>query len=373
MNIIGIIAEYNPFHNGHLYHIEKIKEKYPDSLLILVLNGYFTQRGTISILNKEDKTKISLNNKIDIVLELPFVFGTQSSDIFAYNSIKLLNELKVNKIIFGSESNNTKLLNKVVDIQLNDPNYEDNVKIYLDLGDNYPTAMKKALNIEEDINNPNDLLGISYIKAIRQINSSIKAETIKRTNNYHDTESTDSIISATNIRNKLSEEQDISKYLPQSTLPYINNITNNSLFNLLKFKILTDKDLSIYLDVDEGIEYRLLKYVNSSNNFEELITNIKTKRYTYNKISRMLLHILIGLTKIDNYNMKLDYLKILGFNNKGQEYLSTIKKNITLPTSPPKDSLIFKYELKAAYLYEQAIKKSLNNFDIKNIPIQKRD
>lgn len=372
MNIIGIIAEYNPFHNGHLYHINKIKEKYPDSLIILVLNGYFTQRGTISILSKEDKTKISLNNNIDIVIELPFIFGTQSSDIFAYNSIKLLHELKVERIIFGSESNNIDLLNKVVDIQLNNPTYEEKVKQYMDEGNNYPTAMKKALNIEEDINNPNDLLGISYLKAIKQINPNIIAETIKRTNDYHDTESSESIISATNIRTKLNNEEPISKYLPNEVIPYLNNITNNSLFNLLKFKILTDSNLNIYLDVDEGIEYRLLKYINESKSIDELISNVKTKRYTYNKINRMLLHILIGLTKEDNKKCTIDYLKILGFNNKGQEYLKTIRKDITLPTTPPKDSLVFKYELKSVYLYEQAIKKSLNNFDIKNIPIIKK-
>lgn len=372
MNIIGLIAEYNPFHNGHLYHINKIKEKYPDSLLILVLNGYFTQRGTISILSKEDKTKISLENKIDIIIELPFLYGTQSSDIFAYNSIKLLNELNVERIIFGSESNNISLLNQVVDIQLNNPDYDSLVKQYLDEGLNYPTAMKKALNIEEDINNPNDLLGISYIKAIRQINPSIIPETIKRTNDYHDTESTDKIISATNIRTKLSNNEDISKYLPEVTIPYLNNISNDSLFNLLKFKILTDQDLSIYLDVDEGIHYRILKYINESRSFDELINNIKTKRYTYNKINRMLLHILIGLTKEDNKKAKLDYLKILGFTLNGQVYLNKIKKDISLPTTPDKDSIVFKYELKAVYLYEQATKHSLNSFDIKNIPIIKR-
>ena len=371
MNVIGIIGEYNPFHNGHLYHINKIKEMYPDSLIVLVLNGYFTQRGTISVLSKEDKVQVSLDNNIDIVLELPFIFGTQSSDIFAYNSIKLLNELKVDTIIFGSESNNISLLNKVVDIELNDPEYENRLKEYLDEGLNYPTAMKKALNIEEDINNPNDLLGISYIKAIRQINPSIKAETIQRTNDYHDILSEDTIVSATNIRTKLQNSEDISKYLPKEVIPLINDVTNDNLFNLLKFKILTDKDLSVYLDVDEGIEFRLLKCINESHNFDELISNIKTKRYTYNKISRMLLHILIGLTKSDNKNTTLDYLKILGFNTKGQEYLNSIKKDITLPTTPIKDSLIYKYELKSAYLYEQAIKKSLNNFDSKNIPIKK--
>jgi predicted nucleotidyltransferase len=371
MNVIGIIGEYNPFHNGHLYHINKIKELYPDSLIVLVLNGYFTQRGTISVLSKEDKVQVALDNNIDIVLELPFIFGTQSSDIFAYNSIKLLNELKVDTIIFGSESNNISLLNKVVDIELNDPEYENRLKEYLDEGLNYPTAMKKALNIEEDINNPNDLLGISYIKAIKQINPSIKAETIQRTNDYHDILSEDTIVSATNIRTKLQNNEDISKYLPKEVIPLINDVTNDNLFNLLKFKILTDKDLSVYLDVDEGIEFRLLKCINESHNFDELISNIKTKRYTYNKISRMLLHILIGLTRNDNKNTTLDYLKILGFNTKGQGYLNSIKKDITLPTTPIKDSLIYKYELKSAYLYEQAIKKSLNNFDSKNIPIKK--
>lgn len=371
MNIIGIIAEYNPFHNGHIYHIEKIKEKYPNSLIILVLNGYFTERGIISVLSKEDKTKIALDNKVDIVLELPFIYGTQSSDIFGFYSIKILNELKVDHIIFGSESNNIDLLNKVVDIQLNNPDYESNVKKYLSDGNNYPTAMKKALNIEEDISNPNDLLGISYIKAIRKINSKIIPETIKRTNNYHDILSNDEIISATNIREKMHNEKSLEKYLPSNAILYLHNITNDSLFNLLKFKILTDKDLSIYLDVDEGIEYRILKYINFSHSFDELISNIKTKRYTYNKINRMLIHILIGLTKEDNQNTKLDYIKILGFNSNGQQYLNKIRKDITLPTTPNKDSLIYKYELKAAYLYEQAIHKSLNNFDIKNIPIQK--
>lgn len=373
MNIIGIIAEYNPFHNGHIYHIEKIKEKYPNSLIILVLNGYFTERGIISILSKEDKTKIALDNNIDIVLELPFIYGTQSSDIFGYYSIKLLNELKVDHIIFGSESNNIDLLNKVVDIQLNDPEYESNVKKYLSDGNNYPTAMKKALNINEDISNPNDLLGISYIKAIRKINPNIIPETIKRTNDYHDILSNDEIISATNIREKLKYGEALNKYLPENTIPLLNNITNDSLFNLLKFKILTDNDLSIYLDVDEGIEYRILKFINFSNTFDELINNIKTKRYTYNKINRMLIHILIGLTKEDNKNSKLDYLKILGFNKIGQQYLNKIRKEISLPTTPNKESIIYKYELKSAYLYEQATHKSLNNFDNKNIPIQKED
>ncbi len=372
MKIIGLIAEYNPFHNGHLYHINKIKELYPDSLLILVLNGYFTQRGTPSILSKENKTKIALNYNIDIIIELPFIYGTQSSDIFAYNSIKLLNELKIDTIIFGSESNNLNLLSQIVNIQLNDSNYQTKVKEYLNQGLNYPTAMKKALNISTDINNPNDLLGISYIKAIYQINKNIQPFTIKRTNEYHDITSSNKIISATNIRLRLENNEDITNYIPNYDINIIEKINEEKLFNLLKFKILTDKNLSIYLDVDEGIEYRIKKYINKAKDMHELICNIKTKRYTYNKINRMLLHILIGLTKEDNKNTHLDYIKILGFNQKGQEYLNKIKKNLNLPTSPSKESIVFQYELKAAFLYEQITNTSLNNFDLKNIPIQKK-
>ena len=371
MNIIGVIAEYNPFHNGHKYHIETIKKIYPDSLIVCVLNGYFMQRGEISVLTKEDKTRIALENDIDIVVELPFIYGTQASDIFAYNSVKILNEFKVDHIIFGSETNNIDLLNQIVDIQLLDPEYENKVKEYLDLGFNYPTAMKKALEIDEDIDNPNDLLGISYIKAIRQINPKVIPETIKRTSSYHDTVSTDKIISASNIREKIKNGEEIIKYLPENVIPCINNVTNNNLFNYLKFKILTDPKLSEYLDVDEGIEYRIQNFINDSTNIEELINNIKTKRYTYNKINRMLLHIMIGYTKEENKKVELDYLKILGFNSKGQNYLKNIRKDFTLPTTVNKESLIYQYELKAVYLYELATKKSLDNFDIKNIPIKK--
>lgn len=370
MKIIGIIAEYNPFHNGHKYHIDKIKEMYPDSLIILVVNGYFTQRGTISVLSKEDKTKIALDNNVDIVLELPFVFGTQASDIFAYNSVKILNNFNIDTLVFGSESNNIDLLEKIVDIELNDKDYEMRVKEYLKEGYNYPTAMKKALNISEDFSNPNDLLGISYIKAIKKINSNIKPVTIKRTNDYLDIEDNSDIISATNIRNKLLNNEDISRYIPGYDINLINRIDNEKIFNLLKFKILTSEDLSIYLDVDEGIEYRVLDVINESHSFSELVDNIKTKRYTYNRICRMLIHILIGLTKKDNNIINLDYIKILGFNSKGQQYLNSIRDTLVIPTVVNKDSFIYKYELKAAYLYSEAIKKDIS-FDKMNIPIKK--
>lgn len=371
MKIIGIIVEYNPFHNGHLYHLKKIKELEPDSLVIAVLNGYFTQRGEISTISKEDKVKIALDNNIDIVLELPFIYGTQSGDTFAYYSVKLLNELKVDKIIFGSETNNIDLINKIADIELYDKEYENRVKEYLDQGINYPTALAKALNIEEDINNPNDLLGISYMKAIKKINPNIEVTTIKRTNDYHDKELDADIVSASNIRERLKNNQDIDKYVPNNVLNKIHDISTKELYDLLKFKILTDKDLSIYLDVDEGLEFRLLKFIKLSDTYEEFIFNLKTKRYTYNKLNRMLIHILVGLTKVDNRNSKLDYIKILGFNDNGKNYLNSIRKDISIPTKVDKDSYLYKYELLASYIYEKITNIKTYEYDLKNIPTKK--
>lgn len=362
MHVIGIICEYNPFHNGHLYHLKKIKELYPDSLIILVLNGYFLERGEISIISKINKTKIALEYGIDIVLELPFVYGTQSADIFADISLKMLNNFKCEYLIFGSESNNIEKLNKFVDYTINNTKeYNNNVKNYLDKGINYPSALAKALNIDYKLDS-NDLLGISYLKAIKQNNYNIKPITIKRTNNYLDILDDTDIISATNIRNKLYSNIDIKKYIPEYNNKYINNINLNNLFNYLNYKIISEKDLSIYLDVDEGIEFRLKKIIHKVNNTDELINKIKSKRYTFNKIRRMLIHILIGLTKEDNKKLKLDYIKILGFSKKGQKYLKNIKKELKIDTLINKNSLIYKYELVAAEIYDLVTNEK--NYDI---------
>ena len=145
MPVIGIIAEYNPIHLGHIYQIKKAKEYFPNSIIILITNGPFTQRGNISILNKWDKTKICLENQIDLVVELPFAYATQSADIFAASAIKILNYLKIDTLVFGSESNDLNKLEQIVDTQLNNKNYDKLVKHYLKTGINYPTAMSKAL------------------------------------------------------------------------------------------------------------------------------------------------------------------------------------------------------------------------------------
>ncbi|MBE6156830.1 MAG: nucleotidyltransferase [Firmicutes bacterium] len=370
MKIVGIICEYNPFHNGHLYHLQKVKELYPNSLIILILNGYFLERGEVSIISKKDKTNIALLEGIDIVVELPFVYGTQSADIFANASITMLEKLGCEYVIFGSECNDLDTLHKITDYTLyNKDEYNSNVKKYLAEGLNYPTALAKAINIEFDFNS-NDLLGISYLKSIKLNKYNIKPITIKRTNNYLDIDSNEEIISASNIRNKLINNIEISKYVPKITLSFIKNISFNDFFKTIKYKIITEKDLSIYLDVDEGIENRLKKVINECENIDELIEKTKSKRYTYNKIRRMLVHILIGFTKEDNFNLTFDYIKILGFNDNGKKHLNKIKKNLKIPITPFKESLTYQYELKAAAIYDLVSKDNNLEFETNNKPIK---
>ena len=334
MNIIGIIAEYNPLHLGHIYQLKKAKELYPDSLIILITNSYFTQRGDVAILDKWNKTKLALENNIDLVIELPFPYATQSADIFAQGALKILNYLKINILIFGSESNNIQKITQIANTQLNSKEYNKLVKEQLDTGTNYPTALNKALTklTGTNIKEPNDLLALSYIKEIIKNKYPITPVSIKRIGSYHAKETTSSIANATLIRKKYTNNENIKKYIPNNEEKYLTkNLTLNNYFPYLKYKIIETPNLSIYQTVDEGIENRIKKEIIKSNNWEELVLNIKTKRYTYNKINRMLIHILTSFTKEEAKNLKIDYIKVLGFNEKGQKYLNKIKKEINIP------------------------------------------
>lgn len=359
MNIIGLIAEYNPLHNGHIYQIKEIKKMYPDSLIILCLGSYFTERGDISILSKEEKIKISLEYGIDIVVELPIMYTVQSADIFAYQSIKILNYLGIDTLVFGSESNNLNLLRELANKQ-DDIKYQEKVKEYLDKGSNYPSALAKALEVDFEFK-ANDLLGISYLKAINKINKRIDVQTIKRTNEYLDTQSNDIIVSASNIRKRFFNKEDVSKFTPCSKV--LVKPDYDSYFKMLKLKIMTSRDLNSYLDVSEGIDNLLKKVIMESNSLEELILKIKTKRYTYNRLNRMFLHIVLGIEK--DYLDEV-YLRILGFNKKGQEYIKTkkIKENY-------KNTDCYNLELRGSCLYDMLTNENTYQYEIKNQPIIK--
>ena len=375
MKSIGIICEYNPFHNGHIYQIKKIKEKYPNSIIIVCTSSSFTQRGEISILNKWEKTKVSLLNGIDIVIELPYVYSTQSSDTFAKYGVSLLEKLHINYLCFGSESNDTTKLLDAAKTQINNTEFDNKVKLYMKEGYNYPTSLNNALKelINYDIKEPNDLLAISYIKEIISNNYNIEVFNIKRTNSYHDLDLDNKIVSASNIRNKLLENKNIKDKVPKETYDILKNKSlKNKYFEFLKYKIISETNLEKYVDVDEGLNVRIKKSINNSKSLSELIMNIKTKRYTYNRISRMLNHILCSFTKEENDKIKkLEYIRILGFTENGREYLNEIKDEIKLPILNKYDTKKYKaleIEKRVTDIYSN-IYDNIIDQEIKNKPI----
>ena len=365
---IGIVAEFNPFHYGHKYLIDKAKEMYPNDEIIVVLGGNILQRGNLSIIEKYNKTKVALNNNVDLVVELPFAYATESADFFAEGAIKILNYLKVDKIIFGTEEGNLDKLKLVAKTQLSNKEYNSLVKKYLDTGLNYPSSLNKALKelINIEIDKPNDLLALSYIKEILKNKYNIEPITIKRTNDYHSKE-LDEIASATSIREALNNDENISKYIPREEIDYLIKEPKEIYFKYLKYKIITDKDLSIYNTIDEGIDIRIKKCINEANDLDELIDMVKTKRYTYNKISRMLTHILVNYTKKESKKKNINYIKVLGFNSIGKKYLNNIKKDISIPiiTNITKDN----YELLKNDLIKDELYYLITN---KNVDILKQ-
>ena len=374
--VIGIVAEYNPFHNGHKYQIDKIREKYKDSTIIVVCSASFTQRGDTSVLNKFDKAEVALNNGVNLVVELPYVYSTQSSDIFASAAIKILNYLKVDTICFGTERDSIGDIKKCAVTQLNDQKYDRIVKEELDSGVNYPTALNKALKklIDIEITEPNDLLALSYIKEIIKNQYNIEIFNIKRTNDFHDTESNDSIISASNVRNKINNGIDIKDYVPNDVYLKLKDIKlNNKYFEFLKYKINSESDLEKYLDVDEGLSTRIRNSIDKSNSLEELIQNIKTKRYTYNKISRMLNHILCSFTKNERDKTKdIEYIRILGFDSIGQKHLNSIKDEMDVKILNKFDTSYkaLEIEKRVSSIYSM-IMCDIMDKEIKNIPVKK--
>ena len=358
MKSIGIIAEYNPFTNGHLHHLKEIKNKYPNHTIILVMNSHFTQRGEPTIIDKWKRTEIALKLGIDLIVELPFPFATQSADFFAFGATTILEKLNVEKIIFGSESNNIESLELIAKTQIKNDELDKLIKVYSKLGNNYPTSLSLAIFdlTGKKIKSPNDLLGDSYIKSILQNNYKLKYETIKRTNNYHSND-LEELGSATSIRKALQEGLDIKNYVPDIETDYLYNLHYiNDYFNILKYKIITSNDLSIYQTVDEGIDKLLKKQINKATNIYELIKLLKSKRYTYNKISRMLIHILCNFTKEDAKRFNdIKYIRILGINKKGRSYLNKIKKDINIPIiskiKRDKDEML-DFEIKTTEIYD---------------------
>ena len=337
-NVVGLVVEYNPFHNGHLYHIQEIDKLFEDNIKIAVMSGDFVQRGEPSLLNKFEKTKVALSHRIDIVIELPAFYSCQSAEIFARGSVNILDKLSCSHIVFGSESNDLDKLKRIATISLT-KEFELSLKEFLAEGFSYPTAFSKAL-FDEKLGS-NDILALEYLKAIKVLNSKIIPHSIKREKvGYYDDEK-ENFASASYIRKKilsldkdkinLSFAKDLVPKFSFDTLEknFFYLISLENFYDLIRYEILKNKeDLKNIQDMEVGLENRLYESALKNLDFNCFFNEILSKRLTISRLQRILLHILLGLTKdvTNNTKFSIPFVKILGFSKKGQEYLNFLKK-----------------------------------------------
>ena len=349
--VLGIIAEYNPFHNGHLYHLQKSLHDTGSSYSIAVISGNFTQRGSTSLVDKWTKTEIALKNGIDLVIELPLLYSISSAENFAEGAIKIFDSLKVvDYISFGSESGDISTLNTVADILYKEPREYKNILSHeLGKGLSFPKARENALlmylkdirKFSSVLSSPNNILGIEYLKALKKHKSNITPLTVERfDSNYNDTSYTGNIASATAIRNivKNGSFDILRKVIPESTysilldnvkighiIPDLSVFEREIIYLLRKMSIAEIAELP---DVGEGLENAIKNTANSCNSIVEFLNIIKSKRYTNTRLQRILLYTLLGITKKDiALSKKLTpYIRVLGFNDKGKYLISEISK-----------------------------------------------
>lgn len=335
MNVVGVIAEYNPFHKGHLINLEYAKKE--GDLVIVLMTGNFNQRGNLSLINKFKKADTGIYYGADIVVELPFPYSLESSDYYSKAALYLLNELKINKLVAGTESGDIKDLKNLA---LKSINLKKNNKLSLKENFSHYTL-------------PNDTLAISYLKEIIKNNYKIEFITYKRDNGY--------LKSSTYIRNNLSDFKKLESIIPPYSLNYLKDYKEIDIFNYLKYKILSEIDLSIYHLAGDGLSFKIKKEINKASSLDDLIKRLKSKRYNENRIRKTLIFILLNFKSSDKKELP-SYIRVLGFNKKGRRYLKDIKDKTSIPiVSNINDDDFYKLEKETDIIYY-----FLKNEDIKN-------
>ena len=377
MKILGIITEYNPFHNGHLYHLFKAKEITGADYVVAVMSGNFLQRGEPAIINKWARTKMALNAGVDLIIELPFVFSTQDANGFAFGAVKLLDSLQIiDYLCFGCETDNLDTLYSISNfLHIEPQKYKELIVHNSKNGYEFPRARAQALceyhrifgiddlekisplELSKLLKYPNNILALEYIKHLINLKSKIKPMAIKRMGaGYHQKNIKGKISSATSIRNEIlsslsSPKTDlfilndkIKSTIPQSGFPILEKelresrgpITSDSYrqYILATLRRMSLEDISRVQGVTEGLENRIKKASLKSSTVEQLINSIKTRRYTRTKIQRIILHLMMNLSKKDVKTFNRCgplYARVLGFSKKGKTLLRTIKKSSSTP------------------------------------------
>ena len=349
--VVGIIAEYNPFHNGHLYHLLQAKDLAQADYVVAVISGNFTQRGDTSIVDKWTKAYMAICGGCDLVLELPTVYSVSSAENFASGAVKILDSLKiVDSIAFGAEASDLATLNNIANVLFQEPRGYTNILTHeLQKGISFPSARENAIlmylndikRYANILNSPNNILAIEYLKALKMQRSNMNPIMVKRSKVYYnDDRIVDDFASATAIRKliKRREYEDLRKVVPRSTYKILSrqirdgnivlgleNFEKEIIYTLRKMSI---REIANLPDVSEGLENLIKNSADNCNDMSKLIANIKSKRYTQTRIQRILLYALLGIDKkmMEDSKKVTPYVRVLGFTNKGKELISEINK-----------------------------------------------
>lgn len=383
MKTVGIVVEYNPFHNGHAYHLAQIKKQSGAECLVAIMSGPFVQRGEPAIANKWARAEMALRGGIDLVIELPFLYATQSAEWFAYGAVATLHATGIiDQISFGMESENPDWLMPLAALLENEPpSFRHAMKEDLSRGLSYPAAFARALTTLQDspfINmpaeervKPNNILALHYCRALLRLQSSIKPLPIVRKGaEHHQQEAGEGkIASATSLRKILYQDnlEKVIPYVPQTTYEILKRekkegrfpVALESFFPFLMQRLITmdPSELENIHEMKEGIHHLIGKIGVEALNYQQLIQQMGNKRYTHSRIRRLLLNIVMNVTREKVARCNLDspsYIRILGFTEKGKTLLKAMKKTARLPIvqsiKKERDTLL-NFDLQASRLY----------------------
>lgn len=368
MKTAAIIAEYNPFHNGHEYQILETKELLGVTHIVALMSGNFVQRGMPAVIDKYRRAEMAVLGGVDLVLELPVIYALSSAEFFAKGAVDILNRLHgVDYLSFGSEIGDMDTLNKISEIVTYETDdYREKLKAELAHGISFPRARARVLKArlpeldESTLDSPNNILGVEYLKALKRSGSTITPLTVKRAGaGYHDEETKDTLPSASGIRKIISQEKRIIDLMPGYTEEYMNRLMTSDydfvflekVKDLLYYRLVTEGDrLKILPEASEGLDHRILNNLSvlREKGIFEFLDLIKTKRYTHTRISRLLIQFLLGFDNHDLAALRstpVPKVKILAANAKGNEILASIRK---------------KTEIRVAHNYE----KELDEFEV---------
>lgn len=366
----GIIAEYNPFHKGHMYHINET-QKITDNDIVVIMSGNFVQRGEPAMTDKHTRAKMALRNGVSLVLELPVEYATGSADVFAKGAVNILDATGIiDTLSFGSERGSTDIFDKISNILNNEPYaFKELIKSYLNRGLSYPSARTKSLeeymSLNLDfMNRSNNILALEYIRQLKKLNSSIKPVTVERiVSEYNSRSLSGDISSASAIRSALiNKDLSALNSIPQNCIDLIEdkNIPQlNDYTSILSYILCTrsPSEISEYADITEGLENRILN--TEFNSIDELITKTKTKRYTYSKLQKAMLHIILGITKKEQ-QADPKYIRVLGFRKDKKYLLKELNEKASLPV------------IMNVKENENLLKREIISTDIYNIPLNKK-